>query len=66
MSQQVASVQEEILIHARCVVVTVMRHRYRLLITRISGLLLVVDVWDNPTALRRAWLVHFVLYARAR
>ncbi len=24
-------------------------------IARIGGLLLVVDVWDNPTALRRAW-----------
>jgi hypothetical protein len=24
-------------------------------ITRIGGLLLVVDAWDNPTALRRAW-----------
>ena len=35
-------------------------------IARIGGLLLVVDAWDNPTALRRAWLVHVVLYARAR
>ena len=33
-------------------------------IARIGGLLLVVDAWDNPTALRRAWLVHAVLYAR--
>jgi len=24
-------------------------------IARIGGLLLVVDAWDNPTALRRAW-----------
>jgi hypothetical protein len=24
-------------------------------IARIGGLLLVVDVWDNPTALKRAW-----------
>jgi hypothetical protein len=24
-------------------------------IARIGGLLLVVDTWDNPTALRRAW-----------
>jgi hypothetical protein len=24
-------------------------------IAHIGGLLLVVDVWDNPTALRRAW-----------
>jgi hypothetical protein len=24
-------------------------------IERIGGLLLVVDAWDNPTALRRAW-----------
>jgi hypothetical protein len=35
-------------------------------IARIGGLLLVVDAWDNPTALRRAWLVHVVLFARAR
>ena len=26
-------------------------------IARIGGLLLVVDVWNNPTALRRAWCV---------
>jgi hypothetical protein len=26
-------------------------------IARIGGLLLVVDAWDNPTALRRAWYV---------
>jgi hypothetical protein len=24
-------------------------------IARIGGLLLVVDAWDNPSALRRAW-----------
>jgi hypothetical protein len=24
-------------------------------IASIGGLLLVVDAWDNPTALRRAW-----------
>jgi hypothetical protein len=24
-------------------------------ISRIGGLLLVVDAWENPTALRRAW-----------
>lgn len=27
-------------------------------IARIGSLLLVVDVWNNPTALRRAWLVR--------
>ena len=34
-------------------------------IARIGGLLLVVDAWDNPTALRRAWLVRVVLYVCA-
>jgi hypothetical protein len=29
-------------------------------IARIGGLLLVVDAWDNPTALRRAWWAVFV------
>jgi hypothetical protein len=35
-------------------------------IARIGSLLLVVDAWDNPTALRRAWLVYAVLHARVR
>jgi hypothetical protein len=35
-------------------------------IARIGGLLLVVDAWDNPAALRRAWCDHVVLYGRAR
>ena len=30
---------------------------FRECITRIGSLLLVVDVWNNPTALRRAWCV---------
>ena len=37
-------------------------------ITRIGSLLLVVDVWDNPTALTRAWSVRppFAFRVRAR
>jgi hypothetical protein len=37
-------------------------------IARIGSLLLVVDVWDNPTALTRAWLVWtlFAFSAHAR
>jgi len=35
-------------------------------IARIGGLLLVVDAWDNPTALRRAWYADVVMSILSR
>jgi hypothetical protein len=35
-------------------------------IARIGGLLLVVDAWDNPTALRRAWYADVVMFVLSR